>query len=52
MAFFADFAVIGSFDAALVVALLSGFHSGIATRGQNAAGAESKGDCRQHQRFN
>ena len=32
MALFADFAVIGGFDAALVVALFSGFHGGIATR--------------------
>ena len=52
MAFRADFAIIGGFNTALMIALLSSFHGGIATSGQDAAGAEGKGEGRQHQRFN
>ena len=51
MALLADFAVIGRFDAALVIAFLTGFHSGIATGGQGAAGADGQGHCREDQRF-
>jgi len=51
MALGANFAIIGRFDAALVIALLAGFHSGIATGGQDAAGAKRQGYCCQDERF-
>ncbi len=52
MALFADFAVVSSFNTALVVAFLSSFNGGIAAGGEDATGAEGQRYGGQHQRFN